>query len=232
MRGGGRRVRYAAAVGVAVLAGFGMTGSPYYRVGPGPVISVGGSGGGSWSVTTVRVSKSNWFQWGVAELRGERTLRGGDGGGDTGQAMADAMRTSQTDAALVAARLTGVRATPARVHSLGAVQGPSAGLILALSRVDALTAGDLTGARRVAGTGAIAVDGSVTTVGDVTEKVRAAATARTDTFLVPALQRAEATRAARGTRMAVVGVHSVSEAVNWFCAHGGRASVCRRAGTA
>lgn len=217
-----------------MLAGFGMTGSPFYLVGPGPVIVVGGSGGGSWSVTTVRVSKSNWFEWAVAELRGERALRGGDGGGDAGRAMADAMRTSQTDAALVAARLTGHRtpAASARVHPLGAVQGPSAGLILALSQVDALTAGDLTGGRRVAGTGAIAVDGSVTTVGDVTEKVRAAASARTDTFIVPALQRAEATRAARGTRMAVVGVHSVSEAVKWFCAHGGRASVCRRAGAA
>jgi PDZ domain-containing protein len=296
------------AVCVAVLAGFGVTGSPYYRVDPGPVVQVGGSGGGSWSVTTARVRTSNWFQWAVAELRGRRTLRAEDGGGDTGQAMADAMRTSQTNAALVAAQLAAGRApvasaglqvrrvtgkaraaglrpggillaaggTPlrteidlwtaaarpavlrvlvvpelpggrwgaaridrvpaaalrdvrtsldvsARVHPLGAVRGPSAGLVLALARVDALTAGDLTGGRRVAGTGAIAVDGGVTTVGDVAEKIRAAAGARTDVFLVPAPQRDEAVRAARGTRMRVVGVHSVTEAVTWLCANGGRA---------
>ena len=278
---------------LAAVAGFGVTGSPYYRVGPGPVIRVGGSGGGTWSVTTVRLRESTWFRWAMAGLRGERTVRGGGGAG----AMADAMRTSQTTAALVAAqvaagrapaaaaglqirRVTGsaraaglrsgdvlltaggtplrtesdlrtaaarasglrvrviprrpggrwgparttrvpatalrtVRTSPdvsARVHPLGAVRGPSAGLVLALARIDALTPGDLTGGRRVAGTGAIAPDGGVTPVGDVPEKVRAAAAARTDIFLVPAAQRPEAARAARGTRIRVLAVHTIPEA--------------------
>lgn len=226
----GRRLGYVAAVGVAVLAGFGMTGSPYDLVGPGPVIPVGGTGGGSWSVTTARVSKSDWFQWAVARFRGERVLRAGGGEDGTGRAMADAMRTSQTDAALVAARLAGARRNariPAQIHALDGVQGPSAGLILALARLDELTPGDLTGGRRIAGTGAIGADGTVTTVGDVAEKVHGAATARTDVFLVPALQRNEAIRAARGTRMRVVGVGSVAGAVTWLCANGGRAPICR-----
>lgn len=210
------------AVCLTVLVAFGLTGSPYYLVEPGPVIRVGGSGGGSWSVTTARVRTSTWFQWAAAELRGQRTLRGEGGTG----AAADAMRASQANAALVAAHLAAgrnVRAAPdmsAQVRALGAVRGPSAGLLLALARLDALTPGDLTGGRRVAGTGAIAPDGTVTTVGDVPEKVRAAVAARTDVFLVPALQQGTAARAARGTRTRVIGVRSVSEAVTRLCADG------------
>ncbi|MBC6458092.1 hypothetical protein HKK72_09285 [Actinomadura sp. HBU206391] len=292
-----------------MLAGFGVTGSPYHRVDPGPVIQVGPPAAGSWSVMTAHVRHSNWFQWAAAELTGERTIRGG---GDGSPSFARAMDTAQTNAVVVAAqlaarrtpvggtglqvidaggmsglrprdillaaghgedliplrthadlqavaarrsnlrvlvvplspgdkwgsaeirrmpatRLAQIRVSPdvaATAHPLGAVRGPSAGLLLALARVDALTPGDLTGGRRVAGTGAITSDGTVTSVGEIAEKVRAAATARTDVFLVPAWQRATAAAAAQGTGVRIVPVRSAPEAARWLCATGGHAPIC------
>ncbi|GAA4375347.1 hypothetical protein GCM10023088_32620 [Actinomadura verrucosospora] len=314
----GRRVLYGVVAAVVVLSVFGMSGSPYNRVGPGPAIQIGRPEGGSWSVLTARVQRSNWFQWGKAELTGERLVRDAGPGRGAGAAPApgaDAMSTAQTHAALVAAQLAAGRApvsaaglqvsavggaaagsglrpgdvllaagtadglTPLRApadletavagratvhvlvvphlsgdawgsaevrripvgrlagtvagptvsvtaYPLGPVEGPSAGLILALARLDALTPGDLTGGRRVAGTGAIGLGGTVTGVGDVPEKVRAAVEARMDVFLVPIWQRSAAVAAAEGTRLRVVPVRTVSEAVERLCADGGRAPIC------
>ncbi|WP_346049289.1 S16 family serine protease [Actinomadura chokoriensis] len=114
----------------------------------------------------------------------------------------------------------------AHAYSVGGVQGPSAGLLLTLARVDDLTSGDLTGGRRVAGTGAIALDGGVTSVGWIIEKVRSAAAAGVEVFFVPAPQAADAARAARGTPLRVVPVGSVSEAIGWLCGNGGHAPIC------
>ena len=128
-----------------------------------------------------------------------------------------------------AARLTEVRAGPrvsATAHRLGAVEGSSAGLILALARLDALTSGDLTGGRRVTGTGEIGLSGNVTGVGEVALKVDAAVEARMDVFFVPFWQRREAVAAARGTGVRVVPVRTAPEAVQWLCSTGGRAPVC------
>ncbi|MEV0662595.1 S16 family serine protease [Actinomadura luteofluorescens] len=317
-----RQVLYGVIAAVIVLTVIGMGGSPYNRVGPGPAIQVGSPEGGSWSVMTARVQRANWLQWGKAELTGEHLIRnveGGQGGGQGGGAGptpgGDAMSTSQTHAALVAAQLAAGRApvsaaglqvsavggaargsglrpgdvllaagTPgdlaplrapadletaiagrATVHvlvvphtsadtwgsaevrrmpvgrlagteagptvsvtayPLGPVEGPSAGLVLALARLDALTPGDLTGGRRIAGTGAIGLGGDVTGVGDVPEKVRAAVKARVEVFFVPEWQRSDAVAAARGTGLRIVPVRTVSEAVDRLCADGGRAPLC------
>jgi PDZ domain-containing secreted protein len=309
---GKRRFWCGLVLSLSMFGGIGGIGSPYYRVDPGPMLQVGLPVRGSWSVTTVRVRDSTWFQWAVAELTGGRTVRAA---GDAAPPMTQAMDTSQTYAVLVAAqlaarrtplgsaglqvievtgtsrgaglrpgdvllavggaqgmtplraqagleaaaarrtslrllvvprtsgdswgnaeikqmpaaRLTGVRASPAVsaiAYPLGVVQGPSAGLVLALARVDALTAGDLTGGRRIAGTGSISLDGTVTNVGEVAEKVHAAVAARVEVFFVPVPQRAVAVRAAQGTRVRIVPVRSVSEAVSWLCATRGRAPVC------
>ncbi|WP_143227007.1 S16 family serine protease [Actinomadura mexicana] len=318
----GRRVLYGVVAAVVVLTVFGSSGSPYNRVGPGPAIQVGRPEGGSWSVMTARVQRSNWFQWGKAELTGERVIRdagGGHGGGGHGGAGptpgGDAMSTAQTHAALVAAqlaagrapvsaaglqvgavggpahdsglhpgdvllaagtadrlaplrapsdletasagratvhvlvvphtsadawgsaevrrmpvgRLAGIEAGPTvslTAYPLGPVEGPSAGLILTLARLDALTPGDLTGGHRVAGTGGIGLGGKVTAVGDVPEKVRAAVKARMDVFFVPVWQRSAAVTAAEGTGLRIVPVGTVSEAVDRLCADGGRAPLC------
>ncbi|GAA4312475.1 hypothetical protein GCM10023178_21750 [Actinomadura luteofluorescens] len=127
------------------------------------------------------------------------------------------------------ARLTGTEAGPTvsvTAYPLGPVEGPSAGLILALARLDALTPGDLTGGRRIAGTGAIGLGGAVTGVGDVPDKVRAAVKARMEVFFVPVWQRSDAVAAARGTGLRIVPVSTVSEAVDRLCADGARAPLC------
>jgi Lon-like protease len=66
------------------------------------------------------------------------------------------------------------------------IGGPSAGLIFTLSIIDKLTPGDLTAGRRIAGTGEIALDGSVLPVGGVAEKLIAVHRLGVGTFLIPA----------------------------------------------
>jgi Lon-like protease len=66
------------------------------------------------------------------------------------------------------------------------IGGPSAGLIFTLSIIDKLTPGDLTAGRRIAGTGEIALDGSVLPVGGVAEKLIAVHRFGVATFLIPA----------------------------------------------
>ncbi|HEY6707080.1 MAG TPA: S16 family serine protease [Actinomycetota bacterium] len=66
------------------------------------------------------------------------------------------------------------------------IGGPSAGLMFTLSIIDKLTREDLTGGRRIAGTGEIAVDGSVLPVGGVGEKLIAVHRLGVTTFLIPA----------------------------------------------
>ncbi|WP_433183019.1 S16 family serine protease [Actinoallomurus sp. CA-150999] len=306
-----RRIRYGVILSLLMLCGFGVTGSPYDRIDPGPVIRIGPPARGSWLVTTVVVRHSTWFRWALAGLTEERMVRRRG----PGPATTDAMDASQTTAALVAAQLAGRRRptgsaglqvtgmagavatiglhpgdvllaagdarhlaplrdqtdlgsvtaamgnvrllvaprisgeslgtsttmgissaslavvrvdsdVAATAFPLGVVQGPSAGLILTLARVDALGSGRLIGGHHVAGTGGVGLDGSVTTVGEVAEKVKAAMAAHADVFFVPALQRDVAVRAARGGTMRIVPVGSVSDAVKWLCAVGGRSPAC------
>ena len=66
------------------------------------------------------------------------------------------------------------------------IGGPSAGLMFTLSIIDKLTREDLTGGRRIAGTGEIALDGSVLPVGGVAEKLIAVHRLGVTTFLIPA----------------------------------------------
>jgi len=65
------------------------------------------------------------------------------------------------------------------------IGGPSAGLMFALSIIDRLTSEDLTGGRRIAGTGEISVDGEVAPIGGVAEKLVAARRQGATIFLIP-----------------------------------------------
>ena len=58
---------------------------------------------------------------------------------------------------------------------LGDVGGPSAGMIFALSTIDKLTPGDLTGGAIVSGSGTISADGTVGPIGGIRQKLYAAA---------------------------------------------------------
>jgi PDZ domain-containing protein len=66
------------------------------------------------------------------------------------------------------------------------IGGPSAGLMFTLSIIDKLTAEDLTAGRRIAGTGAIDLDGGIGAVGGVAEKLIAVSRQGVSTFLIPA----------------------------------------------
>jgi PDZ domain-containing protein len=69
--------------------------------------------------------------------------------------------------------------------SSGEIGGPSAGLMWALGLYDLLTPGDLTSGRTIAGTGQIALDGTVIPIAGIEEKLVAAADAGASVFLVP-----------------------------------------------
>jgi PDZ domain-containing protein len=92
------------------------------------------------------------------------------------------------------------------------IGGPSAGLMFALSIYDRLTPGDLTGGRRIAGTGQITEEGAVVPIGGVAEKIVAAKRQGATVFLVPSDNCAEArAHPPRGIRL--VPVSKVSDAV-------------------
>lgn len=67
----------------------------------------------------------------------------------------------------------------------GDVGGPSAGMMHTLAIIDALTEGELTHGRVVAGTGTISLDGSVGNIGGIRQKVVGAEAAGAEYILVP-----------------------------------------------
>lgn len=103
---------------------------------------------------------------------------------------------------------------PVEVDS-GRIGGPSAGLLIALTVYDkAATDVDLVAGRRVAGTGALAPDGTVGPIGSIEQKVVTAHRADADVFLVPAPQHALAAAALpAGSELEVVAVGTFSDAV-------------------
>lgn len=101
----------------------------------------------------------------------------------------------------------------------GKVGGPSAGLEFALSIVDQLTPGELTGGQKVAVTGTIELDGSVGPVGGIPQKTVTVRESGSKLFLVPKDQVAEAKAKAGGVE--VVGVATLNEAIQALAARGG-----------
>lgn len=67
----------------------------------------------------------------------------------------------------------------------GDVGGPSAGMMHAIAIIDALTEGELTSGRVIAGTGTIDLEGNVGSIGGIRQKVVAAEAAGADYILVP-----------------------------------------------
>ena len=99
------------------------------------------------------------------------------------------------------------------------IGGPSAGLMWTLGLSDLLTPGDLTGGRTIAGTGTIALDGSVGPIGGIAQKVVAAERAGAKVFFAPTSEAADARAVVHG--MAVVPVKTIQDALNWLYQHGG-----------
>jgi PDZ domain-containing protein len=92
--------------------------------------------------------------------------------------------------------------------------GPSAGLMFTLAIYDLLTENDLTGGRKIAGTGTIDLNGNVGAIGGVRQKVAAAERAGAEYFLSPAENYADALAAAKHIK--VIKVTTAGEAIEFL----------------
>ncbi|MEV4577474.1 PDZ domain-containing protein [Nonomuraea jabiensis] len=79
--------------------------------------------------------------------------------------------------------------------NVGDVGGPSAGLMFSLGIVDKLTPGQITGGKRIAGTGTIQPTGEVGAIGGIAQKMVGAKDSGATVFLTPADNCAEAMQA-------------------------------------
>lgn len=97
-------------------------------------------------------------------------------------------------------------------YNLQDIGGPSAGMMFALSVIDKLSPGDLTGGKFVAGTGTIAEDGTVGPIGGIVHKVAAAKQGGAELFLSPAENCKEAVSRDTGN-MVVAKVSTLDDAI-------------------
>lgn len=96
-----------------------------------------------------------------------------------------------------------------------AIGGPSAGMMFALSIVDLLTPGSLTGGRDIAGTGEIDPQGRVGSIGGVQQKISGAQADGARLFLVPEENCAEAVQGSFDPdRITLARVATLEEAVD------------------
>lgn len=110
----------------------------------------------------------------------------------------------------------------------GKIGGPSAGLAYTLGVLDALTAGELTGGKKVATTGTMEIDGTVGNVGGVAQKTAAVRDEGADYFLVPPSEYEEA-RSHAGDDLKVMKAGSLSEALAALSDLGGDVSTLAKA---
>ncbi len=92
--------------------------------------------------------------------------------------------------------------------------GPSAGLMFTLTVYNALSSQDLTGGRKIAGTGTINLDGTVGPIGGVKQKIAAAESTGALYFLCPVDNYADAISVARGIK--VIKVATVQDALDFL----------------
>jgi PDZ domain-containing protein len=116
-----------------------------------------------------------------------------------------------SDEPLVGINMVNAFPFPIEISS-GDVGGPSAGLMFSLGLYDALTPGDLTGGRTIAGTGTITPAGEVGGIGGIVDKVIGAERAGASVFLVPAGNMQELRGADTGD-LQLVSVATFDEAV-------------------
>ena len=95
------------------------------------------------------------------------------------------------------------------------IGGPSAGLMFTLSIIDKLTPEDLTGGKRIAGTGEIALDGGVLPVGGVAEKLIAVRRLGVTTFFIPA-ENCDSVRGRVPDGLRLVKVSTITDALRFL----------------
>lgn len=102
-------------------------------------------------------------------------------------------------------------AFPVSIQTQKIAGGPSAGLMFALAVYDALSPDDLTHGWKIAGTGTIALDGTVGPIGGIAQKVAGAEWAGAEYFLVPREHEAEARNVAKNIKL--IPVSTIQEAL-------------------
>jgi len=97
----------------------------------------------------------------------------------------------------------------------GSIGGPSAGLMIAITVFDKVDPLDLAMGRRIAGTGGITPEGSVTPIGGIEQKVLSASNEDIDLFIAPASQMVDACAGLPdGAALEVIGVETFDQAVD------------------
>ena len=105
------------------------------------------------------------------------------------------------------------------------VSGSSGGLIFTLVLIDSLTTGDLTGNKKIAGTGTINLDGSIGPIDGVIYKYKAAADSNSDVFFVPSAN-FDALKNVDSKNTEIVSVDSIYDAIDYLCNEGGESTIC------
>lgn len=85
--------------------------------------------------------------------------------------------------------------------NLDKIKGPSAGLMITLEILNQLTENDLTGNLVIAGTGNLSIDGRITEVDGIKQKIISAKKQKADVFLVPRKNYPEALKFNHGIRI-------------------------------
>ena len=97
--------------------------------------------------------------------------------------------------------------------------GPSGGLMVTLAIYNALVEEDITGGKRIVGTGTIDADGNVGEIGGVEYKLKGAASKRADIFFVPAgenYEEAMALKKKKNYSITIVPVSTFDEALKYL----------------
>jgi len=84
---------------------------------------------------------------------------------------------------------------------LNKIKGPSAGLMIALEILNQLTENDLSSSLVISGTGNLSIDGSITEVDGIKQKIISAKKKKADIFLVPQKNYSEALKFGQGVRI-------------------------------
>jgi len=85
--------------------------------------------------------------------------------------------------------------------NLEKIKGPSAGLMIALEVLNQLTENDLSSSLLIAGTGNLSMDGKITEVDGIKQKIISAKKLKADVFLVPQKNYSEALKFSHGIRI-------------------------------
>jgi PDZ domain-containing protein len=98
----------------------------------------------------------------------------------------------------------------------GEIGGPSAGSMFTMEILNQLTPEDLTGGRKIAGTGTISLDEQIGEIGGIKQKVVAAYRDGAEIFFAPQKNAEDAMKAAEGLDIKIVSVSELDDILNYL----------------